>query len=403
MVNTNKINANSAINIGYLAFLIIWPPIKLLLVRIDGKGRIVFVLTLFVLLFNLAFNPEVRKLMAKKPFVIWLVWIVYAFINMMTKGYHYSSNTPLFYLVNNLFIPYLALVLTCHESCINHSRVIKLLTFSFMFYCVLGYFFMDNIRTEDDTSITLGNSLAINASLLVFLLCAAKLVKSIKGLTFGLLVAFMLLIIISTATRKAFGVALILLAFYALGLISLRPRNIVFVAVLSIGAYVGLNYLMDKTYLGERLAATGEQAEMRENMASDNRFLQFVGDRAPHYVLGWEIFKEQPLTGIGLYNFMRVSGSNERLHTDYMVQFTENGLIGFCLFVLYYLWFIMNLIKMRKLTNDQSHVILGLGWVVAVLFLGLTAWTYDMTTVFVCSGVAASFVYSYKNENKEYA
>ena len=101
MVNTNKINANSAINIGYLAFLIIWPPIKLLLVRIDGKGRIVFVLTLFVLLFNLAFNPEVRKLMAKKPFVIWLVWIVYAFINMMTKGYHYSSNTPLFRIKKN--------------------------------------------------------------------------------------------------------------------------------------------------------------------------------------------------------------------------------------------------------------------------------------------------------------
>lgn len=395
MSNTSKASIKTVINLAYLVFLIVWQPIKMLTIQIDGKGRIPFVLTLFVLLYNLFANPDVRKLMWKKPFVIWLIWIVYAFVNMMVKGYHFDSNTPLFFLVNKLLAPYLALALTCHEGVVNRKRLVKLLIFAFAFYCVLGFFFMGRVRSEDDSSLTLGNGLAIYGSFLVFLLIAARNEEAISGFSFTTLVVLALLMIISTATRKAFGVAVILIAFYGLSLVSLKPKNIFFVIVLAIGAYVGVEYVMDNTYLGERLANTSEQAESRIDYVYDSKFLQFVGDRAPHYVLGWEIFRQHPVTGIGLYNFMHVSGFLERLHTDYMVQFTENGLIGIALFALYYFWYIKNLNKLRRISENKSKAVIGLGWIVAVLFLGLSAWTYDMPAAFICSGVVASFVYSY--------
>lgn len=395
MSNTSKASIKTVINLAYLVFLIVWQPIRMLTIQIDGKGRIPFLLTLFVLLYNLFANPDVRKLMWKKPFVIWLIWIVYAFVNMMVKGYHFDSNTPLFYLVNKLLAPYLALALACHEGVVNRKRLVKLLVFAFTFYCFLGFFFMGRAHSEDDSSLTLGNGLAIYGSFLVFLLIAARNEEAISGFSFSTLVVLALLMIISTATRKAFGVVVILIAFYGLSQVSLKPKNIIFVIVLAIGAYVGVEYVMDNTYLGERLANTSEQAESRIDYASDSKFLQFVGDRAPHYVLGWEIFKQHPVTGIGLYNFMHVSGFQERLHTDYMVQFTENGLIGIALFALYYFWYIKNLNKLRRTSENKSKAVIGLGWIVAVLFLGLSAWTYDMPAAFICSGVVASFVYSY--------
>ena len=390
-----QLNKNSLINLFYLAFLIVWQPIKMLTIQIDGKGRIPFVLTLLVLFYNLVANSNVRKLMGSKPFVIWLVWIIYAFTNMMIKGYHNSSNTPLYYLVNNLFTPYLALVLMCHECLINLGKPLKLMIYVFSIYCILGFFFMGVFRLDGDSSMTLGNMLAINGSLLVFLLCVARNEKVISGFIFTTLIILVLLLIVASATRKAFGVAVILIAFYGVSLVGLKPKNIFLVAILAIVFYVGVNYVIDNTYMGERLANLSEQAEKKESLASDSKFLQFVGDRAPHYVLGWAIFKQYPVTGIGLYNFMHVSRFPERLHTDYMVQFTENGLIGVVLFILYYLWYIINLNKLRGIPERRSTAIIGMGWIVAVLFLGISAWTYDMPAVFICSGVVASFVYSY--------
>jgi O-antigen ligase len=317
---------------------------------------------------------------------------------MMVKGYHFDANTPLFYLVNSLFIPYFALVLMCHECLVDLGKPLKLMVFAFSIYCILGFFFMGIVHDDNDSLMSLGNMLAINGSLLVFLLCAARNEKVISGFLFSTLMILVLLMIVASATRKAFGVAIILVAFYGVSMVSLNAKNIFLVALLAVGVYVGVNYVMDNTYMGERLANTSEQAESRESLASDSKFLQFVGDRAPHYVLGWEIFKQYPVTGIGLYNFMHVSRFNERLHTDYMVQFTENGLIGVVLFVLYYLWYIRNLNKLRRVPERRSAAIIGMGWIVAVLFLGISAWTYDMPNVFICSGVVASYVYSYKKQ-----
>lgn len=391
-MNTKQFN--SIINLFYLSFILVWQPIRLLFIHADAKGRIQFFLTLLVLLINFAYNPEVKKILFRKPFVIWLCWIVFAFINMMIKGYNYTSNTPLFFFVNNLFTPYFAMVLTCQEYNVSKKRFIKVVVISALLYCVLGYFFMGRVRSEDDSSFSLGNSLAVSASLSAFFLCIARLNKQMKAVTFVSLISFVLVVVITTATRKAFGVVLIIMAFYFLSLIGLKRRNVLLVAIMTIGAYIGLNYMMENTNLGERLSNIDEQAMNQNVIYNDSEFLKFVGDRAPHYVYGWAIFKTHPITGVGLCNFQSVSGFYERLHTDYMIQFAENGLIGLALFVWYYLWFILHILTLRRQPHNKGYLLFGLGWIVAVLFLGLTAWTYDSPMIFICSGVIASLIIS---------
>jgi len=402
MRNILYIDKKSLVNLIYLSFIIVWQPIKMLTIDVDGKGRIVFVLTLLLLFYNLFVNKEVKRLMGSKPFIIWLIWIMYAFLNMIIKGYSYSQNTPLFYLVNFLFIPYLVLVLTCYECLVNRKRLLRVLIISLLIYCVLGFFFMGVVRSGDDTTLTLGNMLAIIGSLLVFVLCVARTEEILSKYVFLGLIALVILMIITTATRKAFGVAVLLVAFYGLSIVSRKPKNIIFVVLFAIGAYYGGQFLMDNTYLGERLGNTREQSESYYAYSSDSKFLQFVGDRAPHYVYGWELFKQHPITGIGLHRFRQVTGYPERLHTDYMVQFAENGLVGIILFILYYLWYLTNLFKLRKIRTYRGQIVLGLGYIVALLFLGVSTWTYDMAMAFVCSGIVASYVYSIKYNCSKY-
>lgn len=402
MSNTSKITIDSAINLSYLAFLIVWQPIKLLTIQVDGKGRIPFVLTFVVLLFNLLSDKKVRQLMTAKPFIIWFVWLLYAFVNMMIVGYHYSQNTPLFYLVNNLFTPFLALVLTCRECLKNRKRVLKILTCSLALYCVLGFFFMDVVRSDSENMLSLGNLLAINGSFLIYLLCAGRNERIMSGITFIITTLLVLLMIISTATRKAFGVAMILLAFYGISIVGKNSKRTIVVLILALAAYFSVDYMMDHTYLGERFSNPGEFAEENIEFDTDNKFLQFVGDRAPHYIYGWELFKQHPVTGIGLYNFMHYSRYDERLHTDYMVQLTENGIVGIILFAFYYLWYIFNLNKLRKVPGHRGDAIMGFGWIAGLLFLGITAWTYDIVTVFMCSGIVASYIYSNKQDIATY-
>ena len=58
--------------------------------------------------------------------------------------------------------------------------------------------------------------------------------------------------------------------------------------------------------------------------------------RAIQYEFGYEKFLENPYFGIGLNNYKQFDGYNLVLHSEYLVQLIENGLVGFILFFLFY-------------------------------------------------------------------
>jgi O-antigen ligase len=96
---------------------------------------------------------------------------------------------------------------------------------------------------------------------------------------------------------------------------------------------------MDHTVLGRRLNDIEETSKLynKTNIA----VFDLLGDRTYYYLKGWELFVKHPVTGIGLRNFRIKTGSKETMHSEYMVQLAEGGIIGSFLFILFSFWFLI--------------------------------------------------------------
>ena len=110
------------------------------------------------------------------------------------------------------------------------------------------------------------------------------------------------------------------------------------------------------------------------------------------YYYGIELFHTNPLTGIGVNNYVQRTGFENRLHTEYMVQLCENGIIGFSLFVRFYVSFIRALLRARK--NQELQWLTVASGILAILFLSFTTWTYNQQYVMVIYAVVLVYCYS---------
>lgn len=395
-------NVLSLFNRFYISLMIMWQPLQMVFFRIDGAGRIPAILTILAFLLNCQYS-FFRKIAFSKPACLWLIWVIYAFVNMMVQGPHRESSLPMpLYFMNILFQPYCMMALVCYEGVKNHVALLKLLLWSFVIYAAIGFFVMDVGRLQGaeetvyDMHFTLGNSLALNAVFIVFF-AALLWSENLYGKWILIVcMAFALTVVILTATRKAFGAAMIILVFFVLSQIKMSPKNLI-VALLAFALlYWGMDYIMDNTLLGERLISVNEIGENYNT--TDLKWLSFLGDRAVMYIEGWALFTKKPLFGIGLNNYQYATGSALRLHTEYMVQLAENGLIGALLFVSMYVNIIKKEFKMMKSSWRQVSMI-SLGGVIAVLFIGLTAWLFQFNQYFVCLGMGLSYYFSKEYEN----
>ena len=131
-----------------------------------------------------------------------------------------------------------------------------------------------------------------------------------------------------------------------------------------------------------------------------NDFLMIaLGDRAIQYVGGFEVFREHPVFGIGIGNYMTYTKTDYRLHTEYMVQLCENGLVGFILLLLFYISVFRGRKRIRA--YDRNFYILLCFGLLAVLFIDFTSWTYDMNYIMSIYGVmiGCSNINYYENSN----
>lgn len=375
------------INYLYLSLVILWNPLRMTVFHGDSKGRILFLLTFVVLIANTQ-SKIFKKIALSKPAAIWLAWVIYTFMNMGLQGARIDEQQGLvFFFVNNLFTPYLCLCLACKEMVIDKTTFLRVMLITYLAYTIIGFFFMNTVRGDStaDEGFTLGNALALTTCYIIFFVLLLNTDKKISPLVAILLVTFVVVIVTMTATRKAFGAAAIMLLFYVLSRIELSPKNILFVLLAFIVVYYGMGYVMENTLMGERFLSAGEQAERVYD--GDNPLLKFVGDRAIHYVLGWDLFLSHPINGVGLYNFMYVTGYPERIHSEYIVNLAENGIIGTAFFAWFYTYIIKAVLRMRSFKQWKKTAYICLGVVVAILFIGFTSWLYEHPRNFICLGI----------------
>ena len=75
--------------------------------------------------------------------------------------------------------------------------------------------------------------------------------------------------------------------------------------------------------------------------------------RALQYVDGFEVFKENIFTGIGLLNYSKIDQWGLVLHSEYLVQLIECGIIGVFLFLFFHIYIIRKLLKFRKFEEGK--------------------------------------------------
>lgn len=384
-------------NLFYIFICLIWPPFRLYILRADGAGRIIMILSIIAILLNLFEFWKSKKLFVKPAFLCWTALLCYSMWNVFAKGFNTEYTTFKFLRVN-FFDTFVLLIIAMLELSRNKEKALLTLWIALGVYLLIGLPSFGSRGDEGRYGIEgIGNLYPLHAVSFLFVSSVLFAEEKINRTVFLVLAAVISVIILLSGTRKAFGAEAILLLGFVLN--NGKKKNIwtwIRIVVLGTILVYGIMYVMSHTVVGSRILASADNedfyVQLVENDKINDYLMLLLGDRAIMYELGIELFHENFWTGIGLTNFMDVTGYEQRIHSEYIVQLCENGIIGFALLMLYYVLLIIGLVRNRKGDNKNKIGVVLFG-LIALLFLNLTSWTYCQNWAMVFYAIVLKYAY----------
>lgn len=366
--------------------------------QIPGTYVVTFLFFIFALLCPKSKMEKTNfiKCLKTTPVIIWVIWVIYSAINWEIKGIPSRSILIRHYLTEYI-LPLIMMWIVYYEGNRNLKKVSIVILLASIVFCLLGTFEQGGIGKGDDRigfdeENGLGNSLALNGSCLAFYACFSYVNKYIDRKFLYMILALAFIAILGPSTRKALGGFCIVVFSLFLPYINFKkPKNIILLFFSIFLFYYSYKYIKIHTLVGSRMDDIQEQADIAYLYVHNvPTYLSFLGERLTHYLLGWRLFLENPITGIGLNNFMTVTGFYVRLHTEYMVQLCEGGLIGFSLWASFmYGLFKPTIMAIKKKSREIGFVCLG--GLVMMLFLDMTTWTYQFLRYFAIYGLVLAY------------
>lgn len=374
------------LNYFYLAYVLIKPALNMIFFSFDGAGRIPILLGIMILFFNIN-NTEFKKVLKLPSVVIWSLWGIYTIINWSFNRVE-NEVVPWIFIGNDIFGVWIAFVIVIYESKRNYHAILKLVLSCLCCYVLLGLIFQS--VTEDVTTgrrgAIIGNLLPLTSVSMVAVATFLSVKKWLTNKIFILILLLSISTILFVATRKALGALLIILFFWYIAKHPLNSlKNWFYVFCLGIVFCIGLSLIIDYTVLGERLQNIDETADVYNT--SNIAILDILGDRAYFYIKGIELFKDHPISGIGINNFMYIDELEMPLHTEYMTQLVENGILGTVLYIMFYFNIFKQIIGARKKQIICTEYWPYIGWMIAILFISLTAWVYSFKHYYIVLGL----------------
>jgi O-antigen ligase len=208
--------------------------------------------------------------------------------------------------------------------------------------------------------------------------------------------------LIFSASRKAFLTFLLFVILWAVlchrQYIRRHPKVVLGILLLSVGLTAMTSYVLEESYLGDRLQSFRSLDSLERKEAK----------RVNFYREGMAMFLESPLLGVGLGNFQIHSTSGTYSHSDFMEILSGTGLIGLVLYGggMVLLWrrlrrlrrFAANPEAVYEVTYMQilliCHVAVGLGrphfldLYSMTFYSGLTGWAYYHMQMLTAAGKA---------------
>lgn len=385
----------------FLFLICVWEPLQVYIIKIDGAQRTIGVLILVTILLNIN-KPNFIARVAKYPIVFWGIWISYAIINTIQLGYNWE--VPYYTFVIVMTIPLVVLWLIGEDNFNDRDILFNIIILG-LFIRILLIFLLDTDRSYDTGRFgdkIDSNEIGISSIVLIVFLYLKFLNDGYKKKILFPLIVFPIYMIVISASRSAFGALSILLI--SLFIIHRTKDKLANFIILTFGILIILgtySFLINNTYLGERLEETTLQGAGLDYDLSGSIFEKF-GDRGVMYLQGWELFKDHPIRGIGLGNYKLYSSEQFILHSEFMVQLCELGLIGSFFFVLFYGWIGKNLIYCWN-RDFGSHKTTEAYFValVIILFMGLSIFQHHKPVFFLLTGAIISYILNLKEKIKK--
>ena len=374
-----------------MAFAIMEKPFSLLF-GLKG-GYIIAIGLMFMVILSNINNMRLKRVLKSPPVVIWIIWIIYSLSNwFLGPKYNFEMADPL-YVARRQLMPIGMMIIVSFEGMRNSKRAIWTLTIIMLMYVLVGLLFQQSMSQIDDREDTmLGNEVALTACVLGFFSFMASARSMIKDYILISILVIVMIGIFYLSTRKALGGIAIIAFFYVIGRYDIRkPHHIIVLVVFGLLAYWAFGYIMENTMMGERLATVSDAAYLR-GANEDDLLLRIVGDRAGSYIWGWSIFLQNPITGIGLTNYPSYTMTGIPLHTEYIAELCENGIIGTVLYICFNVSILMMIFKSSSSYNRRVKYVC-LGGMACILFISLTAWTYSFPRYFSMFGIIIAIFY----------
>lgn len=315
------------------------------------------------------------KMVFSKPAVFYTVWTGYVFVRNLIFGYGVWQSPVQMFLG---FVPSFVVFLVCLYSFKkDEDLVVRTIIVVLYIYVVYG-FLIGGTRTltggiEDEErlggELINANSIGIRACLICFFQTTQWLRKKISLSLYVGLMAFPIVVVLMSGSRTAFVILFLVLVSLLFRKDISRNTGWLWKLLLIIFGFIALNYIFNNTSLGERLLTSTTQAE---NYHIDTgTFWDVFGDRGYQYYISIPVIGEHLLFGIGMCNFTSVvPGAFIVLHSEYLIQLLECGLIAFILYFALYASITRGLLKRRTQGSDTAISInrLCLFFMLAMLF-----------------------------------
>lgn len=378
----------------FIFYAIIRIPLHTLVINIDGKGRIYTILLLLFIIYMIISRKNKKKL-SKGQFLIWRIWVIYAFINTLIHGMNFNMTYWQFF--TYLAAPLVVIYLINIEEKIDYKRLFTIITTA-AYINILIISIFENTRYFIGQGYRLGetlnaNEIGINALLCFYLLYQNFMWKKLKFRTFIILIIIPLYVIFSTGSRSAF---LPLILIFISHFIIIRRKNLFgTLAIILIGILflnLATKYIEKKSIVINRLRITKEEGR---KIAHTGTLVDNLGGRAVYFLYGYEIFKSHPIWGIGLGNYRFFNPiSSQPNHVEIMIQLSELGIIGFSLFFMFNFWIAHKLCYCWKYLKHQRRQIETyiLGFLV-VVSLSFTTYTYSHILIFTLYGITIAYIF----------
>lgn len=375
----NKVDWFLALSV---AIAILWRPLVAWVLPFDAAGRVPF------LLLGLSLVISVKRLWKtsfKYPLSLYCLLAVYLFLNgMLKRGYEVYEQDGIFLMFCAVFQSPLIMLLVASLAKKDFDCTVDWLLVTLFCYPLLSVLFGD-IDIEGRLN---GGINANELALVTVVFTALQLLKYLRGRCSLIFAAIMLVIpfyvIIRTGSRM--GLVMVTAVILATILLKMRKRSktsLILAALAFAALAIGLAYVLNNSILGERMAKISSQGE--DSFLTTGTILDKFGDRGFQYFYSFPYFLEHPLTGIGLGNWINYSPNGLVCHSEYMVQYVENGLLAFIPYLVFFFTLIRRTRKSSKASDPISRSSAGLlyAMMLTIIFANSVLWSYNQYSVFV--------------------